>query len=76
MDVSQTRRPRNPVFSRRMVTDLDQPATKQVPTAVIFVAILVACAIAPSYFVRSPLAILTATALLVVASALAVVFSR
>src|SRR5690554_262448 len=65
---------REHTISRQMVTDLDRAATKQIPTTIFFVAILVACAILPAELVRNATAIVVATVLLVIATVLALMF--
>src|SRR5688572_18928870 len=72
MTRSSPRRERT--LARQMVTDLDRAATKQIPTTVFFVAILIACASFPALFVRNATAIVFATALLAIATMLALIF--
>ncbi|MBX3093418.1 MAG: PAS domain-containing protein [Cryobacterium sp.] len=62
--------------TRQLVTGIDRPTVKQLPTVVFFVAIVVACAVFPSVFVRSQTAILIATGILAVATVFALLFPR
>lgn len=72
--------PRRPssreTYSRQLITGIDRPTVRQLPTVVFFVAIVVVCAAFPTVFVRNVEAILVATAILVVATILAVVLPR
>lgn len=62
--------------TRQLITGIDRPTVKQLPTVVFFVAIVVACAVFPSVFVRSQTAILIATGILAVATVFALLFPR
>lgn len=62
--------------TRQLVTGIDRPTVKQLPTVLFFVAIVVACAALPSVFVRNQTAILIATGILAIATVFALLFPR
>lgn len=62
--------------TRHLVTGIDRPTVKQLPTAIFFVAIVVLCALFPTVFVSNATAIVVATAILVGATVFALLFPR
>lgn len=63
-------------YARQLVTGIDRPTVKQLPTVVFFVAIVVASAAFPHVFVRNVPAILISTVVLVVATIIALLMPR
>src|SRR5690554_3168293 len=63
-------------YTRQLVTGIDRPTVKQLPTVVFFFAIVLLCAFFPAVFVRNVTAILVGTGILVAATAFALLFPR
>ena len=62
--------------ARQLVTGIDRPTVKQLPTAVFFVAVVVACAVFPDRLVANGIAIVVATFVLTAATVWALLFPR
>lgn len=63
-------------YARQLVTGIDRPTVKQIPTVVFFVAIVVLCAFFPAVFVRNATAIVVGTLILAAATVFALLFPR
>lgn len=70
------RSPSSQTYARQLVTGIDRPMFKQLPTVMFFVAIVVVCAFFPTVLVRSATAILVATGILVAATVFALLLPR
>src|SRR5690606_38782644 len=75
-DMTQQDTQSRETYARQLISGIDRPTVKQLPTVVFFVAIVVLCALAPAVFVRNATAIVVATGILAAATVFALLSPR